>query len=135
MEDINSRSITLREISTLGITQIPRIHDINQRIAKSLLFCEITSLRRITAEIISVDKIIIIFGYKKNRRFFAKILDISSIVKFVRFLNFDSRKKKRKKREREEVFHKINILNNPRIPRTMYIVRKRVIIPAEWGNH
>lgn len=41
----------------------------------------------------------------------------------------------KKKREREEVFRKINILNNPQIPRTMYIVRKRVIIPAEWGNH
>lgn len=40
-----------------------------------------------------------------------------------------------KKAEREEVFRKINILNNPQIPRTMYIVRKRVIIPAEWGNH
>lgn len=43
--------------------------------------------------------------------------------------------KKKEKREREEVFHKINILNNPQIPRTMYIVRKRVIISAEWGNH
>lgn len=75
----------LREISTLGITQIPRIHDINQGIAKLLFFCEITSFQRITAEIISEDKITIIFGYKKDRQIFAKILDISSIVEFVRF--------------------------------------------------